>query len=109
MSYSLPQAAEESRTTSNSDSVDSALQLIRDAHQKFRYYEGHRARCVNARDSFEKLEKEEMEWVRINKKALGRCIIVIDWKMKFLGERVRESSMHHFGEAQMCVLVVRVG
>ena len=98
MAYLFPKAVEESRTEANSDSVDDALQLLADAHQKFRYYQGHRVRCVNARDSFGKLEAEELEWVKKYKKASGKCIIVIDWKMKFLAERCRESSMHHFAK-----------
>jgi hypothetical protein len=98
MAYLFPTATEESRTLANSESVDDALRLIRDAHQKFRYYQAHRVRCVNARDNFSQLEKEECEWVEANKRASGRCMIVIDWKMKFLAERIRESSMHHFGK-----------
>ena len=98
MDYYFPRVVEESRTIANTASVDSALQLINDAHEKFQYYQGHRSRCVNARDHMDKWEQEELEQVRATKSATGTCVIVIDWKMKFLSERIRESSMHHFGK-----------
>jgi hypothetical protein len=50
------------------------------------------------RDNFSQLEKEECEWVEANKRVSGQCLIGIDWKMRFLAGRIRESSMHHYGK-----------
>ena len=69
MSNMMAKAIEESRTPANSESVDDALKLLQDAHQKFRYYEGHQLRCVNSRDAFSKMEEDQIKWVEKNKRC----------------------------------------
>ena len=94
----LPGAVEEARTTANSESIDDALEFIKDTLERFHLFQGHRMRVVNQRRSITEI-CVFMERVCLLSEQDGmHCIIVIDWKMKFEAIRFRESATRHFGK-----------
>ena len=54
----LPTAIEKSRSDENAESIDNALQFIKDSHEKFMLYQGHVVRAWNQSKALEKMERK---------------------------------------------------
>ena len=58
MRQMLRQAVEDSRTNANSESVDDALQFIKDSLHCFHLYQGHRNRVINQQIGIAKVDEK---------------------------------------------------
>ena len=98
MNAELRDAVEESRTNANSASVDDALRFLRDSSDKFRRYQAHRVRVVNQQKAIKEVDSELKQIVLTTRKR-GRIIkIIIDFKQKYLEQRLRSSQMNDFAQ-----------
>lgn len=62
--------------------VQDAVEVIKDASQRFELYRGHRVRVANQQVQLEKIIKEMEQQCLLNKRS-SEALIVADWKMKF--------------------------
>ena len=83
--------------TISEDIVKDAVEVIKDASQKFELYRGHRVRVANQQVQLEKVIKEMEQQCLLNKGS-SEALIVADWKMKFESMSSHETSQQHFAK-----------
>jgi hypothetical protein len=75
-----------------------AIRVTRDCQEKFYFFMRHRYRVLCERRAFQ-LSREELKEYSEKYKTVGRkCIIIIDWKMKFEALSTRETMPENFGK-----------